>query len=348
MIKRIKNQEHTIGGRDDIERAAEILRAYGLPAALDPTATRLGKKRADALIRIGREGHETLMAVEFKARPTEAGIAALLAAPDRDKTLLVAEHIAPEIAERLRAREVAYVDLAGNAWLRGPDHLILVQGRRPTTRQKQTDLGRAFALGGLRVGFVLLNNPDWAQFPTRTLATMAGVANGTTAAVLRDLEVQGFIVGKRAGKRRFRNRELLLQKWTEGYLQRLQPALLLNRFNAPDGAKEWGLKANENALLGGEPAAARVTNFLTPDLITLYVDGNHANFILKNRLRQAAHGKIILRRKFWNFQLPDWPYPDLTPPLLIYADLLGTNDARCMETAIRIKEQYLARLIEDR
>jgi len=328
-------------------RAATTLREYGLPAVLDPTALRLGKRRADALIRIGREGYETLMAVEVKARLTEEGIAALLAAPDRDKTLLVAEHIAPEIAQRLREREVAYVDLAGNAWLRGPGHLILVEGRRPATRERQADLGRAFAIGGLRVGFALLNNPEWAQFSTRALATMAGVANGTTAAVLRDLEAQGFIVGNRAGKRRFRNRELLLQKWTEGYLQRLQPAMFVDRFNAPEGDEGWWLKAHENTLLGGEPAAARVTNFLTPDLITLYVDGNPANFLLKNRLRQAAQGKIILRRQFWNFKLPNWPYPDLTPPLLIYADLLGTNDARCMETAIRIKDQYLARTLED-
>ncbi|HCN91356.1 MAG TPA: hypothetical protein DIT28_19630, partial [Oxalobacteraceae bacterium] len=52
------------------------------------------------------------------------------------------------------------------------------------------------------------------------------------------------------------------------------------------------------------------------------------------------------RRRFWNF--PGDPEHDkLVPPLLVYADLLATGDARCIETAKMIYETYVARLFAE-
>jgi len=51
-------------------------------------------------------------------------------------------------------------------------------------------------------------------------------------------------------------------------------------------------------------------------------------------------------RKFWKFE-PDWGYPNVTPPILIYADLLATADARNIETAKIIYDKEIARLIGD-
>ena len=337
------NQRHTKA--PEVYRAAAILRAYGIDAAIEKVEVRLGAKKADALMRIGQGENEALMVVEFKHRPTEATIAPILAAGDRDKTLLVADFLAPAVADKLRERRLAYVDLAGNAWLKKPGCFVWVQGQRPTP--VKTRAARAFTPGGLQVILGLLTNPDWAGLPTRTLATMTGVANGTAAGALRDLEDLGFIVGKRAGKRRFRNRETLLNKWTEGYLQRLQKATLIKRFAAGTDVAEWWRHLDEGKLLlGGEPAAAVLTNYLTPELITIYVEGNSARTILKNKLHEAPEGKVLLKRKFWKFDVPGWTERGLAPPVLIYADLLATNDARCIETANRIKEQHLAGLLE--
>ena len=334
---------------DELGQAVGILRGYGVDAEIEKTNVKLGKKAADALMRIGRGENEALWVVELKHRPTTATIVPILAGRDRDKTLLVADFLAPVVADKLREGGLPYVDLAGNAWLKTADYLIWVQGKRPATGAQAARTPRAFTTGGLQVIFALLTNPEWAQLPTRTVATMAGVANGTAAAALRDLEELGFIVGKRAGKRRFRNREVLLDKWTEGYLQRFQQTTLLNRFTTQAQTGEWWkhIEDDGHVLLGGEPAAAEITNFLTPEMITLYVAGNPARLLLKNRLHQAANGDVFLRRKFWNFEAPDWPHKNLTPPVLIYADLLATDDARCIETAKRIKEKYLARLLED-
>jgi hypothetical protein len=332
----------------ELRQAMEILRDYGADAAIEKTNVKLGRKNADALMRIGQGKNETLWVVELRRRPTAATIVPMLAARDRDKTLLVADFLAPVVADKLREVGLPYVDLAGNAWLKTPDYLIWVQGKRPATVAKAARAQRAFTTGGLQVIFALLTNPDWAQLPTRTLAAMAGVANGTVAAALRDLEALGFIVGKRAGKRRLRNREVLLNKWTEGYVQRFQQTTLIDRYTTQAQAADWWKRLdNGHALLGGEPAAAEITRFLTPATITLYVEGNPAPLVLKNRLHRAADGEVFLRRKFWNFEVPDWTHGNLAPPVLIYADLLATDDARCIETARRIKDEYLVRRLED-
>ena len=347
MAKLTKNQPHTEAARV-LAEAAKILRGYCLHAEIEKKRLKLGKRDVDALIRVGLAPNEALFIADLKHRPNVATINQTLAATDRDKTLVIADFFPPPVADKLREAQVGYVDLAGNAWLKTDDYLVWVEGRPQARKPAGARTARAFTLGGLQVVFALLTNPEWIQLATRTLATLAGVANGTVAAALRDLERQGFVLGNRAGKRRLRNREQLLARWTEGYLQRLEQATLINRYAAEGNANEWWKNTDDiHVLLGGEVAAAEMTKFLTPHLITLYVEGNPGRVVLKNRLREDPNGNVMLKRKFWNFQPVDRTHDRLAPPVLIYADLLATNDARCIETANRIKEQQLARLLED-
>jgi len=59
-----------------------------------------------------------------------------------------------------------------------------------------------------------------------------------------------------------------------------------------------------------------------------------------------GHTAVVeLRKRFWNFPAESDPgRGDLVPPLLVYADLLATGDARCIETAKMIYENHIARL----
>ena len=63
--------------------------------------------------------------------------------------------------------------------------------------------------------------------------------------------------------------------------------------------------------------------------------------IVKLVLRADAEGNIEFRRRFWTFPAEE---PRLTPTLLVYADLLATGDARCLETAQLLRGPLLARL----
>lgn len=90
-----------------------------------------------------------------------------------------------------------------------------------------------------------------------------------------------------------------------------------------------------------------LTQFLTPGTITVYVDGPPGQLIVDQKLRKDPNGNVLMRKQFWKFAMEDWKYTQLVPPVLIYADLIGTGDARCIETAGRIRDGYLARLLED-
>ena len=55
-------------------------------------------------------------------------------------------------------------------------------------------------------------------------------------------------------------------------------------------------------------------------------------------MRPAPDGNVEILGKFWGFESAP---PELAPPLLIYADLLATGDARCLEAARRWRDDSL-------
>ncbi|WP_405041606.1 type IV toxin-antitoxin system AbiEi family antitoxin [Polaromonas sp.] len=52
-----------------------------------------------------------------------------------------------------------------------------------------------------------------------------------------------------------------------------------------------------------------------------------------------------MRRRFWHFPQADGDGDGdaCVPPVLVYADLLATGDARCIETAKRLYETHVVR-----
>ncbi|HCE09632.1 MAG TPA: hypothetical protein DEQ40_13730, partial [Oxalobacteraceae bacterium] len=131
----------------------------------------------------------------------------------------------------------------------------------------------------------------------------------------------------------------------------LRPRTLLGRYYVPtlEGWKDWPL-AEHGALWGGEPAAAMLTDYLRPGVLTIYAEKLPGLLAARQKFMKEpapGHAAVVeVRRRFWNF--PGDPEHDkLVPPLLVYADLLATGDARCIETAKMIYETYVARLFAE-
>jgi hypothetical protein len=333
-----------------LARAAEILQGYGLKVAIERERTRLGAREIDAFMRLGKGDAEKLLVAEVKPVLTPIHLAQALEHKDKG-TILVARHVAPGIAEKLRTNKIPYLDLAGNVWLQDRNLLLWVEGRKRLAPPDETKTLETFNPGGLQLIFALLTNPDWVAWTTRQLAAHTRLANGTVAAGLRGLEAQGFIVrAAPRAKRRMRNLRALLDKWTEGYLQRLQMRYFLGYYHHLGADRDWWRELDPGrhiAVLGGEPAAAELTGFLTPGQITFYARMQPAKLIADKKLERDPGGKVVIRKKFWHFEAPNWRNERYAPPLLIYADLMGTGDARCVETAAKIRDQYLVRLLED-
>jgi hypothetical protein len=318
-----------------LEAALAALRRLGLEAEQIDGPTRLGRARADARLRVRLDGHETNFAAQVREGLTLATLGTALAElePLGHEGLLVADRIADTLADELRGRGVAFVDGAGNAYLRQTGLLVWARGQRAPRvpgRPARKAAGRAFQPGGLRVLFALLCRPEWANAPYRELAGHAGVAHGTVGGVMTELETLGFIA-RVAGRRRLLNAETLLGQWCEAYVRTLMHRLELGRYRAEDA--DWWRTLDAAAYgmaLGGEAAAARLTGHLRPETVTLYGARAEPRLLLEHRLRADPAGDVIVRERFWNFTADD---PALAPVPLVYADLLATGDARCLEVA---------------
>lgn len=60
------------------------------------------------------------------------------------------------------------------------------------------------------------------------------------------------------------------------------------------------------------------------------------------RLLPDEQGAIQVFRRFWE---PDGSAQPTAPPLLVYADLMNTQDKRCLQTAEIIFEKYVQAIL---
>lgn len=249
------------------------------------------------------------------------------------------------MARLLRDEGVAFADTVGNAYLQLGGDVFYIVGNAPEQRPRAEKAIRAFQPTGLRVVFALLCVPELIGLPTRELADRLGVANGTVGRVIDDLAHLEFIARTGRRYRRLRNLPGLLERWVMMYPAQLRPTLLRGRFTAAatDWWKEEKFDGNHVAL-GAQPAADRLTQHLKPGLITLYARGEPRplnQLMLRHRLRTDPAGNVEVLNAFWPADFPA-DQPGLVPTPLIYADLLATGDARCIETAKLVYDDYLA------
>jgi hypothetical protein len=300
-----------------------------------------GRGRADALLHIkfGREKATYMAEVKRGLRPATLGAVIHQLEQFEMPALLIADHVTPQMAETLRARNIAFVDTAGNTYLKRGTLLIWIEGRRPKIEAHAAGLGgRAFQASGLRVLFALICNPKIADAPYREIARHARVAHGTVGWVMAELPRTGFLATQ--GHRRIlQNRERLLHLWAEHYPRVLRPKLLLGRYRARDFDWWETFDATKyDAVFGGEIAGGRITNYLRPGTATLYVEKIDPRLLIDLKLQiDARAGNVEVLQRFWT---QPGPQPGIVPLPLVYADLMATGNARCAETAKIVHELY--------
>lgn len=325
--------------------AMQAAKRHGLEVRLVAAETAKGGRRADAVMDIHYGEHKARYEVETKQglRPGTLGAVVHQLRHLGPNTMLVTDYVTPNLADELRNREVHFMDAAGNAYLATPDFMVWVKGERPRVApEAPVGTGRAFTATGLQVLFALLCAPERVVLPYREIAKLAGVAHGTVGWVMAELPRLGFLATVPQHGRRLVNVETLLAQWTEAYARTLRPKMVLGRYRAE--TLEWA--TTDNALrydlaLGGEPAAAQLTQHLRPGTATFYGNRIEPRLLLERRLRPDAAGNVEVLRRFWAFTDDK---PGLVPTLLVYADLLAIGDARCLEAATLLYGPILDRL----
>ncbi|MEZ5483797.1 MAG: type IV toxin-antitoxin system AbiEi family antitoxin [Lysobacteraceae bacterium] len=299
--------------------------------------------QADATLELQVAGQWRRLTVEAKAglRPALLGLLFQRLAPLGRDGLLVADYVTPPMAERLREQGIQFIDAAGNAFIDQPPLYVWVKGEKPRkTAKPRHATGRAFAPTGLTVIFALLCRPGMVAAPYREIADVAGVAHGTVGWVMPELTRLGFLA-EIGGQRRLLQGERLLDTWAEAYLRTLRPKLLLARYRPAELRAATGFDyVPYGHTVGGEVAAQREVGVIEPATVTLYAPAIDPKLLATLRLRADEDGPLEVLERFWPFDDGD----PLTPAPLIYADLLGIGDERCLEAAAKIKETCLARL----
>ncbi|MCP1727889.1 hypothetical protein J2T60_001889 [Natronospira proteinivora] len=265
--------------------------------------------------------------------------------------LLVAERIDAEALASLKTLGIQYVDGIGNVYLRSTEPYVHIRlSGKHVAKSRPAKVVRAFQPAGLKVIFTLLSLYSQRNSSYRTLARYSGVALGTVAGTIEDLERLGYCRSRKGGRIFDPDREdELLDRWVEGYLQKLRPRLGGQRFRAhdPDWWRSFELAdfRAHDLWLGGEPAASVLTQYLRPGRVTVYGRPKLNELARRLRLSRDDEGELELLQPFWDFDKADavkeYGGKRLVPPLLVYADLVGTGDARCLDAAGLIREQFL-------
>lgn len=254
--------------------------------------------------------------------------------------IVVAETIFPAIKEILRENNIGYIDTAGNVYLKTGGKLLWIDGNKP--REQKIITNRAFTKTGLKMVFYLLLDLEAINLPYRKLADATGVALGNIKNIIEGLKEAGFIIKINKTTLKIQNKEALLDRWLTGFRETLKPALHLGtyRFYDKNRLRNWeDLPLPVPATQwGGEPAGQAMTNYLVPMHFTVYTH-QERELIIKWKLIPDPAGNVKVYEKFWNDERFDGKR--FAPPLIVYADLMETDDPRCQETAKMIYDKYL-------
>jgi hypothetical protein len=321
--------------------------------ALEFSATaplpQVGNQRHDTKVHLRSGKRESLYQAEIKPRfsHTVRQLLLMQKASANRPLLLVTHYVNPEMADQLIRDNMEFIDSAGNAFINLGFLRIISKGNLPKNRAPLPSSPRLFKASGLKVVFALLSRPDLITGTLREIATKSGVSLGTAAGIVEEIKARLYLIEDNKGTRRLIRKKDLFEAWVTAYPEQLRPKIHLGKYRGEHGW--WHEKVLQPAWAqwGGEVAASRLTNYLFPQAITVYLVGVRLDeFLLENKLRLDGNGTVEILERFW-------PTGDLgqiletVHPMLVYADLIAMGNERNIETAKIIYDQHIARYLRE-
>jgi len=185
----------------------------------EPAAGRGKSAGVDMLVSAGK----LLFAVECKTSGQAASIAmAVRSAREfveqwgKKSIPLIAVPYMGEVGRRLSEEAgVGWLDLSGNAHLVGPGLRINIEGK-PNLFKRPGRPRNVFAPKSARIARGLLMQPE-RGFTQRELAKAAGLDEGFTSRIVRQLEEQRLVARETGGAVRVADYDAMLEAWWEAY-----------------------------------------------------------------------------------------------------------------------------------
>jgi hypothetical protein len=323
---------------------------------------REGDTRADAWIELTVGGRKRVFAIELRRSDPISRIAidhwiGRVKGSERD-WILFANHVGPELGRYLREHRINFADTNGNCHLSVDEgHVAYIEGRR---RSKPVWESHGTGRAGTKILFALLASPELVARPVREIASSSGASKTAASSVLNRLEREG-IIGVTGRDRILLRPDELLQRWLNGYVDRLRPRLVFGRYETriedPDELDRFlgaqlstrgegrfvdGSKAIRWAW-GGAAAEHRLLHYYRGTTTVIHFDAPPSTAAKRLGLAPAREGAIT----FLGVPGPlafQGTQPDVAHPLLVYSELLATGEERARDAASRIRERYLHHL----
>ncbi|OUR98398.1 hypothetical protein A9Q86_15240 [Flavobacteriales bacterium 33_180_T64] len=321
------------------EATSKLEQLTNIPIDIDSS-----RQNYDALLRIKNE--QFIVEAKSAVRTSNQGL--VLSQLEEMKQnnnrpiILIAEYISKTAAEEFKNRDINYIDIAGNAYIKFNDLVIFIEGQKKAKKEK-TNQSRAFQEAGLKILFQLLYKPEHLQDSYRKIAEKADVSIGSVSNVMAELEDLNYLL-KTSDKRVLKNKNELLERWIVDYNAVLRPRIMRKkmRFLGNDFQQQWkniDTHINDGYVLwGGEPGAAILTENLRPEKFTLFTNLDLSEVAKSLKLVPSENGDVEILQKFWNNNSEN---KKTAPALLIYADLINSGFGRNIETAKQILKNEL-------
>ncbi len=253
--------------------------------------------------------------------------------------LLLVGEISAALMLQIHQEGVNVLDAAGNCYIRQEGLMMYCQGRRSELTTGKEIL--SFKEPGLKVLFFILSDLNNVNLPFRDIQAQTGVGLATINKLFTSLKQNGYLFSSSKG-RHLKKLDGLLAIFVDNYCRIIKPKALMATMSFVPGTRDNWVETllPQGMQWGGEPGAFVRDRYLLPELWDVYSSVTSAKLITNHIAVPARDGEIRVYRKFWMDDLSE----KTAPALIIYADLMGSGDSRCIEAAQRILDHELSYL----
>jgi len=302
----------------------------------------------DAIIQISKGKQSYILEADVK---TELRTAALSNVLNKQmltdgKIIMVSRYIPTPMKDELKANGISYIESSGNCYIETSGMYVYISDQKspPLKTIEETKL---WAPSGMKFLFAILMDQELLNSSYRNIAYTAGVALGNIGSFIYELKREGYVITGVRNKKEIlllENKPMLVDKWSDMYRNILRPKQLISRFrfNKKEDRENWHsyIGSDLGIYWGAETAGAILTEYLSPEVYTIYSNEDRFELMRKLKMVPDQSGEVELLRPFWNEEVFSIA-ADTVPPLLAYAELISSFDSRNRETAMRIKEKYV-------
>ncbi|MCB0415870.1 MAG: hypothetical protein KDD50_16140, partial [Bdellovibrionales bacterium] len=256
--------------------------------------------------------------------------------------LIIVRKINPKMANYLKSKGIAYVDMEGNIFFPVEVGNLTHQPENKSVnkREKQKVFG---GVTFVKLVYEFLTNPKSLSWSQRELSRVTQMSLGSVNNVIENLKETEHIILDPNKNLLLKNRDDLIDKWTHTYIGGLRRRNIIGQYSfamPPENSQWWkDVKFNIAGIVwGGESAAEYYSGYLSPGEFTLYTTRTKISIIIGTlKLKPNPNGAVKIIEVFWEMNYSD----KFAPPLVVYADLLSSTNSRLHETAELIYEEHL-------